>query len=623
MNTDVILKLQHALELHKNGDYAGAKPLYEEIIKIDPESHRAYYFLGLIYADERQPIQAAQFIQKAFDIFPEYEYLNILSNLYFEISDFKKAEICLKSSIQINPNVFENYFKLGIILYRVNDIFGAIEAFKSGLAINSGIPQPYYDLGVLYDAVNDHQNAVLSYKNAIRLNPAYKEAYYNLGVILEKLNRNREAFECFKKAEELGFQDYRLYFGIGNSKLALGDIMGAQEYFKKSFELNPDYVEAINGLGITFFKQGNYEKAGEMYKEVIEKKPDFKGIYNNIGTLYRDINKMDKAFEYLRKGIELDPESPENNYNLGTLCLLHKEFEEGWQRYESRFNLKEENPPIYGFSQPAWDGSSLENKTIYVYFEQGLGDTIMFARYLPVLKSKGAKILFKPQDSLCSVLDNNIIGAEILKTPPSSPERDFDFHSHLLSLPLKLGVTDWNVPFYDEKYVFSDSQKADFYKEKYFNTEKLKVGIFWQGNNQGMKNRSIKLEYLRELFALENVQYYSFQKGYGAEQLDELHEKFSIIELGSTFNDFSDTAAALENIDILITIDTAIAHLAGAMQKQVWLMLPYVPEWRWGLSGTATPWYRSLRLFRQKALNDWSTVISEIKTSLKSDILKI
>ena len=385
------------------------------------------------------------------------------------------------------------------------------------------------------------------------------------------------------------------------------------EKLEKAILFDPANPNFYINLGFAYINSTEYEKAIEAYSRVIELNPDDAVFYNNLGVCYYKNYQFDLAIDNYNKAISLRPDFVEAYSNLSHLYIMNGNFEEGWKYYEWRFKQKElQHLNIPKFQTPVWDSNnSIKNKTIYVYWEQGYGDTLMFCRYLPVLHAMGAKVLFKPQPALENLLRENDLKAEIISPSVSDETIQFDEYASLMSLPYLLKTTLENIP-YPEGYLKADPEKVKIYKEKYFNNNLFKVGIFWQGNPKGMKERATDLKNFYKLSEIENVELYSLQKGYGIEQLKELPDSIKITDLGSVFNDYSDTAAAISNLDLVITIDTSVAHLAAAMNKPTWILLPYFPEWRWIRDREDTPWYKSIKLFKQKERNNWEEVMDRV-----------
>lgn len=378
----------------------------------------------------------------------------------------------------------------------------------------------------------------------------------------------------------------------------------------------PDYTDVYCNLGVVLKKQGRIDEAIQCYEKVLGSNPNHINTIYNLGGAYTSKREINNAIKWYEKALQVDPDYIDTYLNLGIAYLLNKDFEKGWKYYEYRFNGYKEPKPDIDNPKPKWDGSSLENKTIYILHEQGVGDTIQFVRFLSYLKKfNPSKVLFRCQESVENLLKINDINAEIVDCSTSDKTLEFDTYLPLLSLPYYLKPDLDNMP---DKYLKADSSKVINYKQRFFDNNLYKIGIFWQGNpnHKGDKWRSFPLNLFCPLFEIPNTQFYSLQKGFGIEQLDNLPDRFNIINLEQTFMDFSDTAAAIENLDLVITIDSAVAHLAGAMGKKVWIIIESEPDWRWFFDEEQTVWYKSARIFRPGLEKDKSEVISRIYASL-------
>lgn len=347
------------------------------------------------------------------------------------------------------------------------------------------------------------------------------------------------------------------------------------------------------------------------YKKALELNPNDYSACFELGSLYyMNKNDPDKAATYYEKIVNLDSKNIRAKICLAVSYLKTKNYESGWKLFESRLDNKISENLNKDFT---WDLNTIKNKTVFIYAERGFGDTIMFARFLPLLKEKCKKVLFLPQTPCYELLKNNNLGVEIINRISES----FDFHAPIMSLPYKLGLkTEKDIPFKD-KYLKADTSKTKFYKENYFNNDKIKIGINWQGNTTFEQNRKIELENFDKLFRLKNTKFYSLQTGEAKDQLKK-YTNFKITDLGSTFNDFSDTAAAIENLDLVISNDTSVVHLAGALGKKCWVLLPFVQDWRWTNDLNYCPWYNRIKLFKQSSPKNWDNVFPELYLNLNN-----
>jgi hypothetical protein len=272
--------------------------------------------------------------------------------------------------------------------------------------------------------------------------------------------------------------------------------------------------------------------------------------------------------------------------------------------------------------KPQWHGENLKDKILFTYYEAGYGDVLMFYRYMPILTQMCKKVIIKPQKELAQLFKENSYGAEVLEKFDYKKEMYFDYHIPFLSVPYVLGYCGEDMfVHHDDGYLKANPDKVRYYNEKYCQNDKFKIGIKWQGNTHYDIERVLKVEDFSRLFELDNTQFYSFQTLDGSEELEKIKDTYNVINLGSTFSDFSDTAGALENMDLIISNDTSLVHLAGAMKKPCWVLLPYIYNWRWHIDLSKCDWYDSVKIYRQPIHGDWKSVFENVKKDL-SDILR-
>lgn len=460
------------------------------------------------------------------------------------------------------------------------------------------------------------------YKEILTKYPENIDALNLFGLLNLQKNQFEEAISYIKKAIELKPSAY-FYESLGRAYFGKGDFEKAIAAYKQSLEIEPCEFDVYFNLALAYKNNNQPDKAIETYKLALAINPHSPEVYFNIANIYENNNDTHTALEYYKRAAEYKVEGDDINYFLAVSCLKIKNFEEGWKYYEDRpcrefctlsqelqyKNLME--------SKPFWQGEPIEDKTLFVYYEAGLGDSIMFARYLPMLKEKCARVLFKPQMSLVNLFKASDLVAEIVDIDTREEDMKFDVHIPIMSIPYVLQLNTEEIPL-SEGFLKSNSEKVQDYKEKYFNNNKFKIGIKWQGNPYYDTNRIIPLEAFYKLFDLPNTQFYSLQKDDGAEELEKLPDNYELVDLGSTFNDFEDTVAAVENLDLVICNDTSVAHLVGALGKPCWIMLPYVSNWRWHIDMSYSPWYSSVKLFKQTELNNWDEAFDRVHTELKN-----
>lgn len=376
-------------------------------------------------------------------------------------------------------------------------------------------------------------------------------------------------------------------------------------FYKKALELDPTDSVAYNNLGLIYEQIEEIEKAQEAYEKSLEIQNNYPANYN-LGVLHRKLKNLQDSEKYLLKAIMLKPTNPYANYSLGMTYLMGKQFGKGYPYFIHR--------PIFGKEnfKNIWNGEKYPDKKLLVFCEYGLGDAIMFSRYLPYLKEYFKNVVVCCPSSLIPLFQNSFPDIEFVNTIVNL---EYDYSTFIMDLPYRLKMKFDNIPAQDA-YLKVDEEKVKEYKEKYFDNDKLKVGIFYIGGELEKRNaqyRAIELKQMEKLFTLEHCKFYSFQKDDPFEELKDFPE---LINLSETFKDFSDTAAAIKNIDVMVTIDSVPVHLGGALGIKTILMLPKYSEWRWFEDTEKTPWYNSVDLVQQTTACHWQAVVDEIYKKL-------
>lgn len=386
-------------------------------------------------------------------------------------------------------------------------------------------------------------------------------------------------------------------------------------YYEKYIEIDQTNYEVYNTLGYLYRKAGNnfgnFEKQIMYFEKALELKPDYIQALRNLAITYPFVDRYDEAVECFQKLLKLGPVM-DDYVRYSYLKIQLGDFEEGWKYFEYRFKqdyMPVEYPEI---DKPRWEGQKLIDKTLLVQYEQGFGDTIQFLRYLEQVKPLVKKIVFRVQNELLDLIKFNLKGIEVVPMDTRIEELNFDYHIPLMSLPYVLKAKREEIPL-SQGYIKADKAKIQKYKEKFFNNNSLKIGIAYSGMKLGNKRRNVPLECFYPLAQLENVKIYCFQKGFASKELLDIPANMEIVDLGKTFENFSDTASALANLDLFITSDNGIFNLAGAMGIKTYLLLDKYAEWRWFLDNKKTPWYESAEIFKKKDEYDkWDLLIQEV-----------
>jgi Flp pilus assembly protein TadD len=481
----------------------------------------------------------------------------------------------------------------GILQFASGQWERAVESFRRWLACDPANAEAWCNVGAAYHQLREFALAEEAYRRALEIEPRYREAVVNLALLLTQSGRPEEGAElirCFLASEA---PCSRSLIAFGNACSALGSVDEAASAYDRALELNPTDVDARHNLGIVLHQLGRLDEAENCYRRVLQQNP----MYSR------------------------------SRANLGALALLRGDFARGWSEYEWR--LRTGQLPVKEYGKPRWKGEAVEQTTVLVHAEQGLGDTIQFARYLKMVKEQGARIVFESQKALVKLLSDararGTLGIEEL-VAEGNPLPGFDFHVPLLNLPgifqTRLETIPAEVP-----YLFADEALVEEWREKLSAIEGFRIGINWHGRagKRESRQRDVPMEMFERLARVPRVNLVSLQKEEAGSEGPRQDHGFAAVssaalgfgEIDVEHGAFMDTAAIMMNLDLVITSDTSIAHLAGALGVPVWVALPFVSDWRWLLDRNDSPWYPTMRLFRQKKLGDWAGVLEEIEAALR------
>jgi len=526
--------------------------------------------------------------------------------------NLSQVETLLTEIVQVQPNNTDALYLLAEISYRVGNYDSAIHYLRNALQYDPSNAEAYSNLGFILQGRGQPDEAVQCYQKALQLNPHLPEAHSNLGNIFKDKAQFDEAIRCYQRALQLNPDVPEVYSNLGIALQKAGRTDEAVAYCRKAVELSPRNATTHYNLGIAFQENRQLDEAIPCYQKASELAPDDAGIYNNLAFALQENRRPYEALPYYRKAIQLDPNYATAHWNLSLALLLTGNFREGWREYEWRWEIEYLASSRRNFEQPLWDGSDINGRTILLHAEQGFGDTIQFVRYASLVAGRGVKIIFECPGEL-AVLLRSVEGIEqVVVRGEKLPE--FDVHCPLLSLPLALDTTLETIPA-KVPYIKSDASLTEKWKDKIkYDNSGIKIGIVWAGNPGFKQNcyRNIPLEIIALLSLVPGVTLYSLQMGKEAQEAKNPPDGLKLIDLTEDIHDFSDTASLIENLDLIVSVDTAVAHLAGALGKPVWTLLAFSPEWRWLLNREDSPWYPTMRLFRQSSPRDWRTVIDRV-----------
>lgn len=461
------------------------------------------------------------------------------------------------------------------------------------------------------------EEAAIAFRTALRLQPDLGEAAYNLGVLMEKTNLLDEALNAYEIAARTRPKVADAHFGVGSVCLKQNRLPEARKAFVKALTLQPSYVEAMQNLGNVLRLQNDLGGAALCFEQALGLRPDSAELYANLANIYRARNELEKSEAACLKALALSPEMPEAHINLSIVKLVQGRLAEGWPHAEYRRRLpgKQMNLRIKG---PQWTGSEdLAGKKLLLHGEQGLGDSMQYLRYLEPLKTQGARIAIAIQDSLSDLLRASFEGIEICSLETLPPR--FDYHCPLATLPLAFGTTLESIPN-RMPYLAAPRAVEDAWRSSFASQGKeLRVGFSWAGNpgHSNDTNRSIPLSRFLTLFeGFDGVRFYPLKNAVPETDRALWRNASNVTDLSDRLANFAQTAGLVSQLDLVIAVDTSVVHLAGALAKPVWILLPFSPDWRWLLGRDDSPWYPTARLFRQPSPGNWDQVFRQVRDAL-------
>ncbi|MCS6958596.1 MAG: tetratricopeptide repeat protein [Pseudanabaenaceae cyanobacterium SKYGB_i_bin29] len=607
--------------LWKVGKHGEALPLLEHATHLQPQSYQAWADLGVTYYVLKNFSQAITCLTKSLEIDPDRA--DTLASLAVVYAEQKETELAIKyfeKSLSLQPDNPQTLCNYGALLSQAGKHEEAIAQYRKAIEIQPNLAHAYSNLGVLLREIGKLDEGIEQCRKAIEINPNLADAYGNLALLLKEKGELDEAIALCHKALELDPDNLNALNNLGNALQDKNELETAIDVYNRLLKEDPNNAKALANLANALQKQEALEEAIESYKKALAVQPGYALAHNNLGNAYLRKGDVDAAIENYQKAAENDANYPEARFHLGMAYLLKGRIKEGFQYYEYRWEMKEfiEKNGKPSYDEPRWDGRELSGETVLLLNEQGIGDRIQFIRYASLIKARGGRVMYECPKILhrlfATYKDIDILISE------GFPRPKFDYWIPLQSVPAAVGTSLETIPN-SVPYLFPlddpNSPIPDLIATHGKN--KLKVGIVWASSltHKTSPKRSIPLTFLRELFELDHIQFFSLQKDMKEEDA-ELLKTLNLVDLREELKDFADTATAIQHLDLVISVDTAVAHLAGAMAKEVWVLLPFMPDWRWMLDRTDSPWYPTARLFRQAQSKDWLGVIAQVKDSLLS-----
>jgi tetratricopeptide (TPR) repeat protein len=543
-----------------------------------------------------------------------------LSNRGNTLHELKRLDEALASydrALALQPDHAEALFNRGMTLHEMNRFDEALVSYDRAVAVQPDHAEALCNRGNVLLDMKRFDEALASYERALTVRRDYTEALYNRGMALRELKRPDEALASYERVLAVRPDHAEAFYNRGVMLRELKRLDEALASYDRALAVRPDYFEALNNRGVTLHDMERFEEALASYERALTVRPDYVPALTNCGVTLHQLRRLDEALACYDSSLALNPGYVDGHFNKALLQLLKGDYDAGWREYEWR-RWKEENLTAFkrDFTQPLWLGqTAIDGKTILLHAEQGFGDTIQFCRYAPLVAGRGARVLLEVPFPLKDLMAGLAGVAEVISPQEKAP--DFDLHCPLLSLPLALGTRIESIPA-QVPYVTVPPESLRRWSSASGPKRKLRIGLAWSGSS-AHKSDAIRSIDLRSLLPLLNIdaEFASLQKDVRADDAMVLKERGDIVHFGDKLDSFADTAAIIANLDLVISVDTSVAHLAGALAKPVWVLLPFLPDFRWLLEREDSPWYPTARLFRQRTPGDWSDVIGRVVIELR------
>ncbi len=504
----------------------------------------------------------------------------------------------------------------GIVHANAGRLGEALSCFQRAVTVRPEMAQAHHNLGVAYAQQGRPNDAIASLSRALELQPNYPDAHYNLANTLSGLRRRDESIAHLRQALDLRPDYPEALSNLGLALTEAGHPAEAAVLLRQAIRLRPDYPEAHNSLGLALTNLGRFDEAAACFEQTLRLNPRYAHAHVNLGSTYKEQGRSEEAIACYDLALRQEPDNPSTRWNRSLALLQMGDFERGWKEYEWRWRKKDARPRKC--RQPLWDGSPLDGRTILLWGEQGLGDAIQFARYAPLVQARGGRVVLECLNIVRELFQGMAGVDQVVAEGPQPPP--FDVHAPLMSLPFLLGTTRTTLPA-TVPYLTADPQRVALWRQRLADSGGFRIGIVWQGNpyHKWDRHRSVPLWRFAALADRPDVTLVSLQKGSGTEQLEGF-SRFGVVVLETepmgAPGAFADTAALIANLDLVVTVDTAVAHLAGALGAPVWMAVAALSDWRWLRDREDSPWYPTMRLFRQQKLGDWASVFDRMAKTL-------
>ena len=667
---DIKQKLQEAIAFHQSDQLQQAEQIYQQVLQISPrnadalnllgflayqvgkceiaanliteaievDSNQSMFFinLGLVRQNQGELEGSIEAYHKAIEINPnDSDVYNNLGNTLQEKGELEESIEAYHKAIEINPNDSRIHYNLGAAQKKQGKLDNAIQTYHQAIEINPDDAEIYNSLGTTLQKQEKLDQAIQVYHRALEINSNYSEASYNLGLALQQQGKLDRAIQSYHRALDINPNYSAAYNNLGLVLQEQGKLDHAVQSYHRALDINPNYGEAYNNLGIALKEQEKLDDAVTAYRRALEINPDYSEAHNNLGNALKEQEKLDDAVLAYRRALEINPDYNEAHNNLGLVLLLQGDFSSGWREYEWRLKCKKLSFFLNkrDFPQPLWGGSNLKQKTILVWTEQGIGDEIMLASMLPTLLKMNPNVIVECDKRLVPLFQRSLPNIQFVpREDPANPQLlnpTIDYQIPTGSLGQWLRADEDTFLPKQESYLQACPNKTRRLQKKYRDLagDKLLVGISWKStgiDQKRAKTKNAPLKYWTPILSREDCYFINLQYGDIREEIEEYISASGypvyIDEEVDSLSNLDDFAAQISALDLIVSTSNATVHMSGGLGKKVWVLLSSRPDWRWMLEREDTPWYQTMRLFRQEKAGDWERVFQRASSTLGKNL---
>ncbi|MDC0191064.1 tetratricopeptide repeat protein [Rhodospirillales bacterium] len=609
----------YGVALRVTGRLIEAIRAFKTAVQTSPERADCWFILGETQRRLGNHSEAIKALERATLIDTDNSsYLFTLGNAFLDTERPNDAVAKYQAALRLAPENIEYKNNLGVALRKVDKLDDAVQIFKEILTLNSKNTAVQNNLGLAFTQLGQYSEAETAYLSALNTNPDYSNASLNLADLYTQLADFKKAEHCLNRAILRDIDNSNLLIKLGIMVQKQGRLKEAREILTGASDKKDSESNSSTALANVLRDLGEFESAVAILENLPTQPSEYPGKLANLALIYQHQGELNRAEDLLHQAINKEPNNINLHINLAHTLLSGGKFKDGWKEFRWRHKQPETQRLLNALPGKLWNGEKLSGKSILVMCEQGVGDSFQFARFLPSLSKKCRDFILSVPPKLFRFFDEGFKGCPVISMDDLQPDRDF--HVLLMDLPLLLGITNASaiIPY------FQVGKKNVERWAKRLPTKKLKVGLSWQGN-PGYETdylRSIPFSVLTPLIENSDAEFVSIQKENTAEVISTMSKFLNLGPELDKVDSFIDTAAVMMDLDLIITSDTAAAHLAGALGRPVWLLLNSAPDWRWQLNRQDSPWYPTMRLFRQRSPGDWTTVVKEVLMALKNFQLK-